>query len=887
MNDSQTSPILRTIYDSRKKSAEEQDKITNIRKRDNTIFIAVNDQQPDIVKKQRNVVKKRSKSNGASASEDDDPDVIKSGSRDAFNLPVDSSCGHVKFFTSAQVEFNPWPSLEAKVYSYLIQHSLPEFPNIPWNSDGRVRRNSLPTDPASIFSENATKSFSKGQHFMCMSFEDKEDLDPEPQRREGGPVLQLKYDRTRMENYLKSKSKHFAVILHYLKTTHASVSSTNYNPHDRDFAVYHQYLNVFSEWSPTEYAESSDNQARTSVDDNAHGDSSHLCPLWPLNLKTKIDGENVATTVTAEYGRKNNLHTMRSSQQVDLGPCRKCRWLPNLGAAGNMDCISSGLLKTTNRQYPLESVLLMKNSIATIAPYDDIISPLVAPISDYANAKDNYVDEDHVESVDMTLIVQSWVDSLTIPEMHRKLMRGHSKKHNQVRLQVNLKITNSVQISLPEISNKGQAGWKHMRSQNVDHSKWALSYPSGRVGTFPKLFCVSDLNRTFKHIKLDNSKDIKRGRGGASICFSGGPLPELMYGLSPKLPDQTDGMYYDNLAPLYAGFKQEMATVVGYSNDGSSLYLMNQLETRPDVVTIYNYSSPVLGVPGQKIPSLPLLKPTDEEYLKIEGNVEFDQAISDVANANELDQEALEEFKRSDFKIGSIFSYPFTKWDYALENEPARAIYKIGFGFWFRLQESFQFAKNAILDLEWYRNILQYLPKPTKKRPKIVIIRKNTLALSDDKKPSGVVQKISIKKPAAIPRKTTVLIKPKGKEIDSEKSDMEATQRDSEDLKGKAARPVSTPPKRTNDRPFQPTILDAPKIQRIRQALSIARRKLEFEDDLIASDASTSEDKVVSSKSTSLSQYSEDNVSFLGSSDEEFLKMPVKTQNKVSLGKGK
>jgi hypothetical protein len=716
-----------------------------------------------------------------------------------------------------------------------------------------------------------------------MSFEDNEDLDPFPQKLEGGPVLQLKYNRRHMGDYLKSKSKHFAVILHYLKTTHASVSSTNYDAHDRDFAVYHQYLNVFSKWSSTEYAESSDNQARTSVHDDAHGDSSHLCPLWPLNLKTRIYGRNVAATVTADYGRKNNLHTMRSSQQADFGPCRK--WRSHLGADGNKDCISSGLLKTTDHQYPLESVLLMKNSMATIAPYDDIISPLVAPISDYAIAKNNYVDEDHVESVDMTLIVQSWVDALTIPEMHRKLMRGHVNP-NQVGLQVNLKITNNAQISLPEISNKGLAGLKHMRSQNVDHSKWALSYPSGRAGTFPKLFCVSDLNRTFKHVKLDNSNVIERGRGGASICFSGGPLPELMYGLSPKLPDQTDGMYYDNLAPLYAGFKQEMVTVVGYSNDGSNLYLMNQLETRPDVVTVYKYSSPVLGVPAQDVPSLPLLKPADEEFLKIEGDVEFDQTISDVANEMDLEaRRSLQEIRRSDYNIGSIFSYPITNWDYSLRNDPARSIYKIGFGFWFRLQESFQFAKNALLDLQWYQNILQYLPKPTKKRPKFIIVRKKTIAHSDDNESLGLVQKVSIQKPAEIPKKATVLINPKGKEIESEQFDSEATQSDSDDPKGKGIRPVSTPPKRT-DRPFQPTILDAPKIQRIRKALNIARRKLEFENDSIASDASAaSGDEVVSSKSES--QSSEDNVAFLDISDEEVLEMPVKTQNKISLKKGK
>jgi len=515
LDDMETSPLLKTMYHSIREFQTGEIP-------DSTVWVAVNDQP--------------------------------SAKRDAFGGNPECKCGHVKFITAAQVnqKVGAPPNIKT-VSSFLIQHTLPNFPYMPYpkaytsmtkaekDMYGPVFTKSLP-DSWAVFDTNASKN---GQHFMCMSFQD------DHTARSG----QLVYHKVQMPEILAREGNHFAKILHYLKVTHASVAGTNYNPWKHEHAIYHRYLNVFQTWGVND-GTLTNNMSRLLTDRTQNHDSDHLCPLWPLNIRVRLNQHGVAIEKT---GASANPMSMRSGSDVKSAPCQN----PDPNVPNAHLCLASAMLKTTCFQYGLEGLLLMKNKKVSMAPFDDMIAPLVVPLEDYATAQ-QMPEAEHVR-MDMGLIVQSWIDFATMPEETRQLF-PHSSP-----LQVSVNIVNSQGIHVPSADYPGQPPYWVRATK--DHSKWALAVPRASLGTFPKLFCISDLNRTQKH--MDDP-----GRGGASICFSGGPLPDLMLGLEPRLERVKASTGYAQLAHLYAPFKQTLVTNVHYSEDSTKFYQAEHVAER-------------------------------------------------------------------------------------------------------------------------------------------------------------------------------------------------------------------------------------------------------------------------------------------------------------------
>ncbi len=480
---------------------------------ENTIFIAVNDQP--------------------------------STGKDVYKMPVNKA-GHVKFISAAQVRQISGED-EAIVYSYLIQHSLPQFPNVAHCGNGPLYSQTLPSIN-NMFANNVSKN---GQHFMCMSFEDAQETvamerDAENDYYEWN---QLVYDPAEISTYLKSGYHNFACILHYLKVTHAAVIATNYDPFNVDMAVYQKYLNTYTEWTPHDIDDANMNISRILPNNNRNYDSPNLCPLWPLSSKIRLK-----TNGTTKVEAKQMLHTMRASKDFKSGVCR--HWSP--AQPDDELCLASAELVTTAEQMCLTGMLLMKSKHVTLAPFDDMIAPLVIPLQDYDVQELNDEEEEEVKHMSMALIVQSWIDFATLPEENKSLLSPNSK------LKVDLTIVNSQGLSFPTSDNG-----IHFLRATKDHSKWALGIPKGSTGTFANIFCVSDLNRTLKHMN-------DPGRGGASICFSSGPLSSLMMSLGPRTEKPKAGALYDTVKHLYTGFRQSMATNVRYSKSGKAMYVSEQ-----------------------------------------------------------------------------------------------------------------------------------------------------------------------------------------------------------------------------------------------------------------------------------------------------------------------
>lgn len=494
LNDPLTSPVLRTIYTPVGIAIDPA-------LSSDMVFIGVNDQP----------AQKEGKNE-----------------RDAFKAPISDNSGHVKFFTAAQVEYGPRPDRdEASIYSYLIQHSLPRFPNVNLNeagTHGRIFANALPASQASIFDSNVTE---KGQHFMCMSFHDRQRLDDAPEVATGVYKHQLKYRRAEMSTFLQDRSHHFACILHYLKVVHGLVVATNYDPFKASLGVFHQYLNTYNQWSEAETREqgleSNANMSRTSLaKNNLNYDSPHLCPMWPMKKRVKLRADG-GIEKTKTYVR--DTFVLRNSRDPMKGSCRN-------GQMNDKLCLASAHLRTTVRHHQIESTLLMKNRTVVLGLYDDLIAPL-------ARAE---------TPIETGMIVQTWIDNATLPMAHKT--EG-----------LLLTIENSTGITLPILGADGSTSSTSMASLGTDHSKWAMLIPRGQLGTVQSLFCTCDLNRTYR----------QEERGGAALCQTDPLFVELMAGLSPSVSKAflDKKIPFDRLQHLYQGMHREgKVSLVTFKEEG-------------------------------------------------------------------------------------------------------------------------------------------------------------------------------------------------------------------------------------------------------------------------------------------------------------------------------
>lgn len=532
INDINTSPLLKTIYTPLRDYGPGEAE-------DNTVFIAVNDQP--------------------------------SATKDTFGNDV-SKCGHVKFMTAAQVNMAGTGPDDMMVSSYLIQHSLPQFPAIPLPKGfatmskaekqrlGPIYGTKLPP-PGQIFESNLNKN---GQHFMCMSFKDAQKAHTTYEPMTGRQWIELDYDKNLIPTYLSSEGYHFAKILHYLKVTHAAVVGTNYNPFNLQHAIYHRYLNVFKSWNNAEDYRMTNNMSRL-LEHVGNFDSDHLCPMWPLYKRVRLN----------HYGQPYKLAdankfpmTMRSSSDAKSSVCQI--WNP---AAPSHLCLASAKLKTTNTQYELIGLMLMKNKKVPLAPFDDMISPLVVPLDDYTTAAAIEKTTAEKKNMSLSLKVQSWIDFATLPEDTRQLMPDDSP------LQITLNIINSQGITVP--SQDHVMGY--FMKATKDHSKWAMAFPKAMTGTFAKLYCISDLNRTLKH--MDDP-----GRGGSSSCFSHGPFTELFLSLQPSVEHTKAASKYSQIQHLYQNFDQALSSTIRYTDCMRAVYISDH--RKPNEMSILCCTNP-------------------------------------------------------------------------------------------------------------------------------------------------------------------------------------------------------------------------------------------------------------------------------------------------------
>lgn len=655
-----TSPLLRTIY------APFRRYLIN-EPQDNTVWIAVNDQP--------------------------------AAGRDAFGVQPNSKYGHVKFFTAAQVNPKSTDDPDTMVVnSFLIQHTMPNFPLIPVPSNfskmskdykktnGPIYARSLPFG-AQIFDKNATKN---GQHFMCMSFEDEQPshqyYDTHTRRR----WRQLDYDKNRMPEYLSGTGYHFAKILHYLKVTHSAVVGTNFSPFIDNFAIYHRYLNIFHSWGPDDgYITNS--MARLLDRPLTNHDSDHLCPMWSSYHRVKVNSRGEAYQATKAQAKWLSIRTL---SDLSSAPCQV--WDPNnpTGNNGHL-CLASAKMHTTSRQYPLTGLLMMKNRVVPLAPFDDMIAHLVVPLQD--RQVRGVIEDEPKRTMKMGLIVQSWIDFATIPEMTQKLLPIESG------LQVSVTIDNSQGLMIPSEDHANSYWMKATK----DHSKWAVAVPRGNVGTFPKLFCLSDLNRTIKHVD-------DPGRGGACLCFSAGPLADLILSLQPSLDKTKARAKYASMQHLYTGFQQSLATVVQYSRDRSKMVLAEHIKEMQMQVSFLSNPFRQVTPAGLEVAALPainthLVAPVGVEglgkntYLLFSGSLQY----TEFAALKGVDLPSHFLSKETSFVSGNPSP---------IDRCPIKVTkLEIGQKFFFSVQQAYQQAKGMLYDatVKWFKDNSDYVEKET------------------------------------------------------------------------------------------------------------------------------------------------------------------------------
>lgn len=626
LNDPNNSPLLRTIYNPIDGEDVEPGP-------DSTVFIAVNDQPAQ--------------------------------GNNAFNHGV-SNNGHVKFMTSSQAIYQREPG-NFKVSTYLIQHSLPRFPNILKEdmTTGPIKATKLPKDRAKIFDSNATEN---AQHFLCMSFEDTvaaQNIRDVSNVRKTILRKALAYNPASMPEILRDSTNHFAAILHYLKVVNAAVVATNYNPFEERFIPYHRYLNVYTNWSKIAQQNDANSNlvpSRYNLDRNI--DSLHLCPIWPVPYRGVYEANGSVSKRTK--GSAEITYSLRSSGS---GPCRF--W--NLGQEDIL-CLASANLKTTSLQSQLTGILMMKAEAVSLSPFDDLVSPLTVPLTDYEVAKDLSLPE---QKMSMGLIVQSWSDTRTFAEDQKQLLPPTSP------LQVDLTITNSRATFFP-VEGKDE----DLRVPNgSDHSKWTVAFPKAQVGSYAELFCISDLNRTGYHIK----------RGGANTCFSEGPLAQLMLSLKPELRKASGS--FEELMGLYTGFKQSIATAVAFDEKNTKVYVASQMEGIK--VSFHRLPNPFASnFPTEKVAIPRLLAHPD---------CDWSSSIEIVGDARLKEQDDIELSNQTllQDEIGPFMAGAATEvTDIKLESGEELTL-SIPLIFWARIQQVYQhaFGKSKDLTMNWLSTV--------------------------------------------------------------------------------------------------------------------------------------------------------------------------------------
>lgn len=670
IDDEKTSPILHTIYRPFDKTSDDEEDWSD------PIFIAVNDQ----------------------------PSQKK---RDAFKKSVSSNSGHAKFFTSSQVKFNvDGEKDKVEIYSYLIQHSLPKFPNIEFSkkpTHGAIFANALPKEKSSIFDKNLG---AKGQHFFCTSFIDEQKLDKKPKSEPRDKTIrQLEYDRVKLPEYLSSRNHNFLTILHYLKVVHGAVVATNYNPFDKKMSVYHKYLNVYENWSETETkeqkSEKNRNMARTST--AADIDSDHLCPLFPLKRCVRLNKEG--DVIGHKYYDQH--FSMRSSDDANQGVCTA--W--SIHHPQNNLCLASAAMKTSAMHYPLEFTLFMKGRSVDLGLYDDILAFMAVFKEDFTVSED----EDTLKiDMNLGLITQTWIDSATLPRNSKKLLPGSSS------LNVKLDIENSTSITLPQSDGIGY----ELSSRGQDHSKWALLVPRGTAGTFPNLFCTCDLNRTH----------VQEGRGGGALCVSDSIFTQLMLSLKPTVSDEflDKNIQYSKLKHLYANTKQSAVTAIAMDNPesrsdvesssveedepSSAFFLATQYKTQKLHISRMPYPYKLHPLKGSAVPRL--LNGVDEisekDKIVLVGDVVFDEQKQRKASLTK-DIEPYRQAVLSSFKTGPYMLMPGEEGLKSVDGE-----LKMPMNLWTRIQQALHkiSGKNLSFTTRWLLDYLKPEEKPTELKKK-------------------------------------------------------------------------------------------------------------------------------------------------------------------------
>lgn len=583
LDDPKTSPLLRTIY-MRGPKDEERPGVTDSRD-DTTLFIAINDQPP--------------------------PTSKSGAAKDVFGNAVGTEAAHTKLFLATQVD----PVVDSKKkkdkkdppihrnYTFAIQHTLPQFPNLPVHKDEVAQRYELPEDPADLFSPNARRPQSPAQHFFCTSFEEEMQLDDDGM---------IAYSQDRLKELLEVRQSPLISILWMMRSIHAAVIGTNYLPWRSKFAVYHRLLDIRSRWSrrpiPTSSTDTADDSDAEPVNyprmrqtsgtsDEAPVPPTHLFPLWASRRRFRFEYDGKGRIVQTKSSTVKELGSLRSSESHHFNDC--WRWDPEEPMAIRA-CLGSLILRTTDHQYGMPVHLVYKNGLALIDMYDDLIGPMA--VNPELKVQKRGAKDPPTFFHSVALIVQSWIDFSTLGTNSREMLVGKGGQTAGLKDRVNLWVSNSMGIRLPYYNRKKKKyGYKFLPSNGHDHSKWAVAINRVPNDLMPLLFCLCDLNRTRKHTQLKNSL---AGRGGACWCTTG-PLAVIAMSFYPVVQDTTafSGIPPERLRAggLYNGYKDpRLGRIDNVAKDGFSFRLEYEPRDHGNKPIVACYRSPLfLPSPSQ------------------------------------------------------------------------------------------------------------------------------------------------------------------------------------------------------------------------------------------------------------------------------------------------
>ena len=157
-----------------------------------------------------------------------------------------------------QVDYCGEEEGEANLQMYIIQHSAPRFPFMPYyHEEGQqIRRRSLPSDGFRLFQPNL---YTRAQHFLCIS-------------------VRQQISMRQSEIVFDATSNPLIALFHTMKVIRAPVVGTNYDPRLPEMKVYRQIFGT--------------DDKRTTFDNHS------LFPL--LSSTSHFKGESVSTeTITS------------------------------------------------------------------------------------------------------------------------------------------------------------------------------------------------------------------------------------------------------------------------------------------------------------------------------------------------------------------------------------------------------------------------------------------------------------------------------------------------------------------------------------------------------------------------------------------------------------